>query len=99
MVELTETLYLGNLNQDIIKKEDEYIVKVLLSASKKGITRLWYKVEPPTREQWMCIVEEIFVMEKITHKLRLQESQFESKWRKWTDYRIQEKDTTITTGQ
>ncbi len=90
-------LYLGNLTQDIIQKEDEYLVEVLLTASKKAITRLWYKVEPPTGEQWMCIVEEIFVMEKLTHKLRLQEAQFNKKWEKWTDYRTQEEDTTTTT--
>lgn len=40
-------LYLGNLTQDTIQKEDEYLVKVLLSASKKTITRMWYKVDPP----------------------------------------------------
>lgn len=67
---------------------------LLLSASKKAITRLWYKVE-----KWVCTVEEIFVMEKLTHKLRLQETQFNEKWEKWTDYRTQEEDTTITTGQ
>ena len=39
-------------------------------------------MEPPTEEQWVCIVEELFVMEKITHKLRLQETQFEDKWEK-----------------
>ena len=43
-----KVLYLGNLTQDIIRKEDEYLVKVLLLASKKAITRLWYKAEPPT---------------------------------------------------
>ena len=44
-------------------------------------------------------VEEIFLMEKLTHKLRMQETQFEDKWRKWTYYRTQEEDTTIITGQ
>ena len=67
-------LYLGNLTQDTIQKEDEYLVKVLLSASKKTITRMWYKVDSRTEEQWMCTVEEILVMEKITHKLRLQDT-------------------------
>ena len=52
-----KVLYLGNLTQDIIQKEDEYLVKVLLSASKKAITRLWYKAEPPTVEQWVSTVK------------------------------------------
>ena len=89
-------LYLGNMTQDMIQKQDEYLIKVLLSPSKKAITRLWYKAEPPTVEQWVSTVEEIFVMEKITHKLRLQETQF---LEKWTDYRTQKEDTTNTTGQ
>ena len=45
--------YLVNLTPDIIQKEDEYLVKVLLSVNKKVISRLWYKVEPVTEEQWM----------------------------------------------
>ena len=84
------------MTQDMIQKQDEYLIKVLLSPSKKAITRLWYKAEPPTVEQWVSTVEEIFVMEKITHKLRLQETQF---LEKWTDYRTEKEDTTNTTGQ
>ena len=56
----------------------------MLSASKKAITRLWYKTEPPTKEQWLCAVEEIYVKEKLTHQLRPQETQFSEKWEKWT---------------
>ena len=47
---------------------------------KKAITRKWCKVEPPTVEQWMEIVEEIHIMEKMTYRLRLQETQYEEKW-------------------
>ena len=72
-------LYLGNLTQDTIRKEDEYLVEVLLLASKKAITRLWYKTEPPTVEQWVSTVEEMYVIEKITHKPQLQETQFQEK--------------------
>ena len=50
------------------------LVKVLLAASKKAITRLWYKADPPICEQWLNIVEEIFVMEKETLKLSKQET-------------------------
>ena len=87
-------LYLGNLSQDNTQGEDLYLVKVLLAASKKAITRRWHKAEPPTCEQWLSIVEEIFVMEKLTHMLRLQKEQFPAKWEKWTFYRTQQDDTT-----
>ena len=85
---------MGNLTQDNTQREDIYLVKVLLAASKKAITRLWYKADPPTREQWLSIVEEIFVMEKLTHDLRLQETLFLERWEKWTEYKSQQKDTT-----
>lgn len=57
-----------------------YLIKVLLVVSKKAITRQWCKETPPTKYQWLTIVEEIYVMEKQTHKLRLQEAKFDSKW-------------------
>jgi len=47
------------------------------------------KVEPPTVEQWMEIVEEIHLMEKMTYRLRLQETQYEEKWEKWSMFKIQ----------
>ena len=87
-------LYLGNLTQDNTQREDMYLMKVLLAASKKAITRSWYKADPPTCEQWLSIVEEIFVMEKLTHELRMQETLFLEKWNKWTEYRTQQDDIT-----
>jgi hypothetical protein len=86
-------LFLGNLTHENTRGEDRYLIKVLLAASKKAITRLWYKADPPSCEQWLCIVEEIFVMERFTHKLRLQEDLFLEKWEKWTMYNTQQEDT------
>ena len=42
---------------------DMYLVKILLIAGKKPIIRKWGRVDPPTQEQWMGIIEEIYVME------------------------------------
>ena len=91
-------LHLGNLTQDIIRKEDEYLVEVLLSASKKAITRLWYKTEPPTVEQWVSTVEEIYVMEKITHKPRHKQVSRNHDPNP-NPYRTKQEDTISTTGQ
>ena len=89
-------LYLGNISHENTPKEDQYLLKVLLAASKKTITRKWYKTEPPDLEQWMCIVEEIYVMEKMTFMLRLQETMFFKRWDKWIWYKIVKDDTTTT---
>ena len=87
-------LYLGNLTQEYMQFDDLYLVKVLLAASKKAITRLWRNSSSPTCEQWLCIVEELYVMERFTHRLRIQEELFLEKWTKWTEYKNQENDTT-----
>ena len=47
-----------------------------------------------TCEQWLCIVEELYVMERFTHRLRIQEELFLEKWIKWTEYKTQKNDTT-----
>lgn len=80
----------------MVQKDDVYLIKTLLTASKKVITRLWYKTDPPAGEQWVCTVKEIFVMERLTHKLRLQETQFVRKWEKWTDFMRIAEETTVT---
>ena len=43
------------------------------------------------KKQWVTIVEEIFLMEKLTYKLRLQETQLNRKWGKLTLYKTQNK--------
>lgn len=44
-------------------------------------------MDPPTQNQWLAIVEEIYIMEKMTFRIRLQEEQGEQKWTKWTLYK------------
>ena len=51
---------IGDMTQENTHGDNGYLVKVLLAASKKAITRLWYNNNPPTCEQWLCIVEEIY---------------------------------------
>ena len=82
-----ETLYMCNLNEGHILIGDRYLVKILLIASKKAITTNWCKVDPPNQDQWMAIVDQIYIMEKMTFRMRLQEVQGEQKWEKLTIYK------------
>ena len=50
-----------------VQPEDEYLVKILIVARKKASTWKWGKAEPPTLDQWTHIVQEIYLMEKLTH--------------------------------
>ena len=65
---------------------DRYITKILLITSKKAITRNWCKAEPPTKDQWMDIIREVYIMEKMTYQLRMRVNNFEGKWKKWIVY-------------
>lgn len=65
--------YLGHI-KDIVKIEDTHLIKVLLAASKKAITRQWLNEKSPKQEQWLEIVRDIFNMEKLTHSLRVKEN-------------------------
>ena len=67
--------------------EDRYLIKILLAVSKKAITRKWNKENPPTLENWMEIVDEICVIERLTYNIRLQQTKWETRWVKWTTFK------------
>ena len=79
----SKVLYLGDLEGGNVQDEDRYLVRILLVTGKKAITRMWGQVETPNYEQWTTIVEEIYVMERLTHKLRLKEKLMDRRWGKW----------------
>lgn len=79
-------LYLGHINCDGINKSDKYLLKILLAACKKAITKKWFKSDPPTTQDWIKIVNGIFEMEILTHRLRTQEENCRDKWDKWTKF-------------
>ena len=80
-------LYLGDLEGGEVQEEDRYLVKILLTAAKKAITRLWRQVDPPKEDQWTELVDQIYVMEQLTYRIRLQEEQMDTRWWKWVNYK------------
>ena len=64
----------------------EKLLAILLAASKKCFTRKWLKVDPPTIDEWIEIVYEIYVMEKISFSLKVEKDIFYKTWTKWTEY-------------
>jgi len=57
-----------------------------MAASKKSATRKWLKVDPPTIEEWIEIVYDNYVMEKISFSLKVEKEKFYKIWTKWTEY-------------
>lgn len=60
-------------------KCDEYLVKIMFIAAKQSFIRKWEGLILPSKEQWISTVQDIFLMGKLTYRLRLQEPQLESK--------------------
>lgn len=78
-------LYFGVITGNVMK-EDRYILKIMLAACKKAITRKWNKIDPPSQDEWIKIIDEIQTMEQLTYRIRTQEDQYHKKWEKWTEY-------------
>src|SRR4029434_5463746 len=74
--------YLGHL-VECVARDDLYLVKILLTASRKTITKNGLKADMPQCKQWLSIIEEIQGMEKLTYKLKLKEELFARNWGKW----------------
>lgn len=62
--------FLGNINEKV-KREDLYLTKILLTAARKAITRLWLKPETPTFLHWTNIIQNVYIKEKFTFAIRL----------------------------
>ena len=75
-------LLLGDIPEEILTP-DKYLIKIFLAASKKAITRRWLQQDPPTKEDWIAIIKEIYTMERLTFILRLQEDKSDTYWEKW----------------
>ena len=81
-----ETMYLGNIMCETWNVKDKKLLAILLAASKKSVMRKWLKAESPTIDEWIEVVYDIYVMEKISFSLRVEKEQFYKIWTEWTEY-------------
>ena len=78
-------LYLGHISLVTLQR-DRYLVKVLLTAARKTITRSWYKPDSPKQQQWFDVIQEIRTMERLTCVVRLRLDSYAKRWQKWILY-------------
>ena len=79
-------MYLSNFT-NVVKNEDLYSTRILIAASKKTVTRHRLSINIPNQEQWLEMVHDISVLEKLTYFLKVKEGMFEKKWKKWHVYK------------
>lgn len=65
------SLYLGHI-PDGLSKDDAYLPKILLAASKKAIMRHWLQKTSPTVSIFANIVKQLHLLEQMTYSMRLQ---------------------------
>lgn len=81
-----DVLYLGGRNQGITNSGDKYIFRIMLVAGKKALTRKWLKTEAPKREDWVEVMHNICMMERLTFSTRLESDKFKLFWENWIDF-------------
>ena len=80
-------LYMG-LIEESVQAGEKYLIKILLIAAKKAITKNWLKNITPDYKQWRTIMDNIQDMEQVTFKLKIKEELFNKRWEKWLMYRF-----------
>lgn len=72
-------LYLGHFHGGLTK-DDEYLLKILLAAEKKAITKHWPQKDTPTVGTFVGIVEHLHLLEQMTYSIWLQKEIVEKRW-------------------
>ena len=82
-----ETLYLGIIDVLHLRRRDDYkIMRIMILASKKAITRRWRTDLVPKVDEWLDVMLSIYNMEKITAAVRLEKDNFNNVWKGWLQY-------------
>ena len=77
---------MGDIQFDGWRNNDIKLVQILLAGSKKLITRNWLKPHLPTIDEWIDMIYEIYVTERLSYSLKVQKDRFYIIWSKWTEY-------------
>uniref|UniRef100_A0A3B1K1Q0 Reverse transcriptase domain-containing protein n=1 Tax=Astyanax mexicanus TaxID=7994 RepID=A0A3B1K1Q0_ASTMX len=78
---------------DGLSNDDMYLLKILLAASKKAVTKCWLKKKAPTVGTFISIVKQMHLLEQMTFSIRLQKELGEKRWGKWRVYLTKLKDS------
>lgn len=79
------TLYLGAKKWHQ-SAADNYLMRILLTAGKKAITKKWLQPDAPTLEDWYNIIHHVYTMERLTFSIKMQSETFIRRWAKWSNY-------------
>ncbi|KAF7656212.1 hypothetical protein LDENG_00044990 [Lucifuga dentata] len=61
------------------------MLRIMLIASKRAITRKWLKTEVPTVEDWVEVIHNMYTMEKLIFSSRLELDKFKRICKNWTE--------------
>lgn len=78
-----ELFYLGKYNVQNVGKVNIRMLRIMLLAGKKGITKMWMKADVPKVKNWIDVMYNIYNMEKLTYAMRLENEKFEEIWNGW----------------
>lgn len=69
------SFFLGISNLQV-RQSDKYLFGILITSGEKALIRLWLLPDPRTILEWTSLVNNIYLMEKITFSLWLQKGTF-----------------------
>lgn len=81
-----DIFYLGKRNQGTTIPGEKYIFRIMLVAGKKAITRRWLKTDAPKMEDWIEVMHNIYMMERLTFSARLESDKFKNFCKNWVDF-------------
>ena len=77
-------ILLGKSPQALSLPSDKYLYRILRITAIKQITKNWMNAAAPQIIKWKETIKEIYVMEKITHRIRNISDVFETRWERIT---------------